>query len=559
MSSRATISCPGGLHMGKMLNVKARLVDSKRCRWMVLLICSLVLLAEAVTWSTWSRQRHMQNTPLNHVARYHLPMLYPQVPNVHAREHNTTWYVISAFMDTRPLLYDHAPSIALVAAGPVEEVKRGKHWHARIFTVISGGLVATLSCETTQYDPIDQHTSQHAAATVFCPTEHAWEELKLISEDLGVCLVSSADSFCEFESVVPIGIPPQYPMHPLSKSSGYRHDENAIVQSVAHQGKTRHYTGKGKIAVCVPMIRGDLYVESFTFFLRYYKKLGVDTVFLYMSRPGNKMSQAAAKITLDQSRRGNSKKGHDTWPRLIVLPWCMQLGDSYGCRRGQPRILSAEFFDFAGSNHGQLLLHQDCLFRTIGEFRWTLFVDLDEFVQLNVPKMLNLHDLIAFEIQKNQGVAPTELSFRSAFFENCLPTAGENASVNLLSKLERKDFLALPRPAWTPARVSEVFPKYSRSKFISDPITSNRAGIHFIASFYCDKYKGDVRPHLKFNCSHVLVPDDIAILHHARVIPRTALDSPYTACSAVPGVVEIDWNLTNFLAKIGLLSPLGRI
>jgi hypothetical protein len=482
--------------------------------------------------------------------RYYPPMLYPQASDVRSVNItlNSTWYATSAFMDMRPQSHGLSPDVAIVSAGPYFEVRAGATWFARIFFLRTTSIVVELKCDTTLFSDTDiwgNVTGYKRAVTIVnCPTARAWENLMEITDELGVCLVHSLDKSCDVVSIVPIGIPPLYPKPhlPLSHDSQIRGEINAVDD---------YLKGKGAIAMCVSGVRGDLYANSFTFFLKYYGKLGVDTVHMYMHSPGNEFTKLVDSII---SHQGSGSLRD--FPRLIVLPWCMQRGASYGCRRGHPikPIPLSEMHDFAGTNWGQLLAQQDCLFRSMGEYRWVLFADLDEYMLPRIPELRNLQDIIQRSINKAQNLAPAEIAFHTAFYESCLPSASDNGSVPLLPDINVGQFSTLPKPAWSPARVSTVYPIKTKAKYMCDPLACDRVGVHYVISKVCDRYKNTTKQaRWPASCKKGVVTQDDAINHHVRVRNRNGSED-FTTCNVLYGVHELDWGMTNFASEVGLME-----
>lgn len=71
------------------------------------------------------------------------------------------WYVVSAYMDTRPLAFGEPGGVAMVAGGPRDEVRKGKAWIA-VISSSGPGLdrrrrrhVATIQCSPTRFTWFD--------------------------------------------------------------------------------------------------------------------------------------------------------------------------------------------------------------------------------------------------------------------------------------------------------------------------------------------------------------------------------------------------------------------
>jgi hypothetical protein len=484
--------------------------------------------------------------PITQYGQYYAPSLYPQVPNVFNFAHNTTWYATSAYMDMRPQGYGDLPTVIIVTAGPVKEVQAGTKWHARLFVLHTGSVVMDLNCGTSKYTQFDQHSSKHASAYVNCkPARNQWEALRAVRNELGICLYRA--TFCDHKSIVPVGLPPRYPSFPLSWADTYVSKGYVPISRHDVQAQKEYLAGKGRIAMCVPGVRGDDYAETIHFFLRYYQKLGVDTVNLYMHSPGIEFARIVETIAAKQ------ETGSPTdFPRLVLLPWCVQLGASYGCRQGQPVSPFPGYLDFVGTNHGQVLAHQDCLHRSIGTFRWVLFVDLDEYVLPKRQELLSLHDIVKDSAFRNEGVAPAELLMRTAFFENCLPS-GANASVPLSPSIDPSRLPTLPRPAWSAARVSQLYPGRIRTKYMCNPHECDRVGVHFDTLKFGSRNDFVAKAHRwPASGKTYVVPEHDAIIHHARVRDRSGRESS-PECHLVKRMIEQDWGMTNFAVNLGLV------
>jgi hypothetical protein len=439
-------------------------------------------------------------------ARHYPPALYPQVENAGFYAHNTTWYVISAYIDMRPERFGALPALTFLSAGPSEGVKQRRTLFARVFSQSNGAVIALLECSTSGFDGQHHHDTQHAVTSVICSTGSSWIAFKrLADKPLDACLQLDPKAFCDIASRVPIGTPQNYPLPLLPQQD---------------------------IALCIPGVRGDIYRKSFRFFTDHYSSLRVDSIFVYMTRPGYDLAQEI------ENAAARSK------PRLVILPWCMQRGASYKCKPGQPVIQNARWFGFAGTNFGQLLMHQDCLFRSIGAYRWVLFVDLDEYIVPMTSTTANLHDLALASYAVGDD-PPAEIVIRSAFYESCLPDQRDHPSVALSANVDATALPDLPAPLWSAARVSEIFSKGTwRTKFMCDPLGCDRLGVHFALSMFCQRY-----PNVTTSaCKSVEVPITAGVVHHARA--ASSVHGEPLACSDVNGIQEIDWTLTNRALKI---------
>lgn len=465
----------------------------------------------------------------------------------------------------RPQVYGEPPAVSIVAAGPIEEVRLGSTWYARLFVLRTGAVITGLNCGITKNNPMDQHSSQHGDATVICKLAiQQWRDLRSMADELGVCMIRNRDdAFCDISSIIPVGVPPRYPKFPLPWADRYVSNDASRTKSVIHK-ELDYLAGKGRIAMCVPGVRGDAYATSLEFFLKYYRKMGVDTVNMYMHSPGNTFARIAESIAAQQATASKTDM-----PQLVLLPWCVQLGATYACKKGRHVSPLSGYSDFVGTNHGQLLAHQDCLYRSIGAFRWVLFVDLDEYIVPRRADLFSLQDLVRESAKQNKGIAAAELLIRTAFFEKCLPSSSGNVTVPLSPLIDHNKLSSLPRPALAGARVSHVYPERIRTKYVCSPYECDRAGVHFDASKlnHRKEFAGKV-PHWPISGKTQVLSTRDAIIHHIRadgraaseretISTRTKYQNDYgldaiPLCGSVKGLQEQDWCMTNFAVSLGL-------
>ena len=204
-------------------------------------------------------------------------------------------------MDMRPLAYDDSPAVTIVAGGPLEEVVAGTKWYARLFILQTGAVVTVIACKRTKYAPVDQHSSIHAAATVICATAIKWQAIQSIPDELGVCLIRNRDAFCDAASIVPIGVPPRYPKYPIAWADAYFDTDASNHTRADALAQKEYHAGNGRIAVCVPGVRGDIYAPTLRFWLEYYREIGVDTAYVYMHSPGREFERIAESIIEEQA------------------------------------------------------------------------------------------------------------------------------------------------------------------------------------------------------------------------------------------------------------------
>lgn len=474
------------------------------------------------------------------------------------------WYVVSAFIDTRPLAFQQPGAITLVAAGPHEDVRNGKSWVAVIFMLSENGSdtkreVARLPCASTQYINHDSHATStpRTVAPIICSDKSAWDALKRITHSkLGVCLMndaSSADGCGAQHAIVPINLPYNFPYFPTSWGQKFSYHPTKSSPGALRMAKTTQRAvaqmeaslrGHGDIAICISPVAGGLYTSTLRFFMQHYGQMGVSHIFMYMRRP-SKAFEALAEDILDEQRKTHVQ---GDVPTLELVPWCLQQDATYGCVSGQPK-LEPGFWNVSGVNFGQLLSLQDCFMRSIGRYKWTVLIDLDEYVVPHAPHIKNLHDLVTTSLLRQPSgrlLAPSELRFQSAFFEPCWPGKKDRALMSQNTKVAFavRPAESYPRPIWAAARVSEVFAPTRRSKYMCDTLTCDRVGIHFGLTTMCDRFKGQSLWPAACTADPVYdVPIDQALLHHTR--RRFEEGQVVHDCAKHPGNAT-DWSFANF-------------
>lgn len=513
--------------------------------FMALTCCAVHL--HVLTLRPDSPKRAERNSK-SHFGRHYHPMLYPQLPNVRNSSHNSTWYAISAYIDMRPLAYGGTPTFTLIVIGPLWHLLQGMAWSARILIRPVLATVTDLECTIPYYGINHIDMATHGRAIVSCAAGSKWALFQTLSQELGVCLVAQTDteSGCSNSSIVPVGVPPRYPKYPYAWGDRYI-DVGVPIGSSREPpspDEIEYREGKGPIAVCVPGVRGEQYVDSLQFFLEHYHRLGVDTVFMYMHQPGPRFVGLVDNIVAQQKSGDTAGR-----PQLVVLPWCIQVGATFGCKPGQPQIQMPGFFDVEGSNYGQRLVHEDCLYRAFGTYRWVVYVDLDEYILPRRPDVLTLPNLIDMSVSDFPKHAPAEFVFKSALYKNCLP-ALSGTSVPQFIELARRngDIVNLPRPMWAAARVSTFSGQSSfGSKFMCDPYSCDVVGIHFAETKLCQL--ANTKQALYMFCDTLNVSSHDAIVHHSRAQNqhmRQYTHSAVPTCENITGVQEIDWTMTRF-------------
>ena len=224
-----------------------------------------------------------------------------------------------------------------------------------------------------------------------------------------------------------------------------------------------HKQVKQRFAVCIPPIFGKYPPDRLVEFFELMHHLGADKIFTYV-------------LTNDTEIR-RVLRYYEQKQYAVLLPWKLPFSDVLS------RNITARIGNYSVKinsiwYNGQLLAANDCLYRTMPNFEYTLFSDLDEIL---VPKSI----LYNWEnvINKIKKESTSGYSFKSAYFEKCN---------------KQKLFTLLN------VRTAEFSP--SRNKVMVQPTRVLEVGIHHISrSMHVTK---------KYHVHHV--PESVAFIHHFR-------------------------------------------
>ena len=239
---------------------------------------------------------------------------------------------------------------------------------------------------------------------------------------------------------------------------------------------------KKRFAVCVPPLYGNVPVRKLVEFFETMHILGADRVFVY--------------VLTDNSEIRRVLKYYQEKGLAVQLPWYLPFSDvivknvSSKTRNYTIQINSIWY-------NGQLLAANDCLYRTMSYFDFTLFTDIDEFL---IPKsgLNNWEDVIRELPEDNI----SGYSFKSAYFK---PSKEED--LTSLGSLRVSDFSPSRNKVMVYSkRVLDVGIHHvsrsieAQSKYKTYRVPSNVAYIHHFRA--CQKERD-------LNCSRTEVDDTV--------------------------------------------------
>ena len=237
-----------------------------------------------------------------------------------------------------------------------------------------------------------------------------------------------------------------------------------------------------RFAVCIPPLFGNFPVRKLVEFFEMTHILGADRVFVY--------------VLTDNSEIRRVLKYYQQEGFAVVLPWYLPFSDVLvknvtSKTRNYTIQMNSIWYN------GQLLAANDCLYRTMSYFDFTLFTDIDEFL---IPKSgLNNWEDVIRELPENN---ISGYSFKSAYFK---PSKEED--LISLGSLRVSDFSPSRNKVMVYSkRVLDVgIHHVSRSteaqrKYKTYRVPSNVAYIHHFRA--CQKERD-------LNCSRTVVDDTV--------------------------------------------------
>ena len=253
----------------------------------------------------------------------------------------------------------------------------------------------------------------------------------------------------------------------LSTSQSSSSIKSAMSLSVVMTINDEHRLTKKRFAVCVPPVFGNFHVRKLVEFFEMMHLLGADRVFVYVF---------TENLWIRRVLKYYQEKRY-----AVLLPWYLPFSDVItknvtAKKRNHTIQISSIWYN------GQLLAANDCLYRTMPYFDFTLFSDLDEFL---VPKSgwYNWEEVVVELPEKDI----SGYSFSSAYFK-----PNKVDKLISLGSLRTSNFISTRNKVMV------------HSKRVLD------VGIHHISR--------SVENQNKYKTYHV--PDNVAFIHHFRLCQK---------------------------------------
>jgi hypothetical protein len=458
--------------------------------------------------------------------RYFPPSSYVQFeptidPNYRASD---VLLVVSAWMDTRPLLFAQPAELTLFGAAGYQKWANQSRVRVLMDSTSDTDFSAMiLDCSLTLQLEEEYHKKPVRTCFIRCPFTTQWETVQTFRE-FSVCVLASAgDSCADVSARVPVSLLPFFP------------DAPKLHSTVA---------ADSSVAICMQPMHGNVFDNNIRFFLWYYKQMGVHTVIAYNINTGD---------ILRANAQAAAKDFGIVWDEQFWCPVEISAGNS--CPN------ASKIFEHAPTTwhqNGQSAAQYDCLLRATGRFRWVLFVDVDEFITLRTGPHMTLpeHAELQARLQPldsgvNTPVLPASVVWRTQFFSDCPYNASRKVQVSFqhVKSVPKTTLAKLPYPIRYQTTITHLYPLEFRTKFMCNPLLVDVVNIHFVKKLLCQRFEKSQEDWpliTQTACSNPIlnVDADTALCVHDRIRPYSKSCITYTN-----GVV--DWSFGN--RALGLL------
>jgi len=403
---------------------------------------------------------------------------------------DSDFWVISAFLDQRPLLENIDSPLSIIVLGVGHREKMDAFGDLSCQVRFDDEQIFVSPARLTRY--IDDRVIFDDATMLHCDLPYKPESVDwcpIIRSVKSVSFIRPADNTSSIS----------LPVDHVDLNFCQRDESlvDAIDERLVENNCSANSTDPEchSFGMCISPIRGDKYASNVDEFLNHYIRLAGGSRILFMmynASAGPKTSKVLNERSVQDDIR--------------LLQWRTEHPEFPG--------FFADFNKVIWEN-GQTLMLLDCLNRLIGKVRWLGVVDLDEYIVGRCDGAESLIDIFRhatgsdrlssdqFQDQPrwSSGPWPCSFSFRSAFFP--LVCKQPHPVESIFDYVIRSDW----------------FPVHDRSKYFVDTLRLGRPFVHYPKSYVGDVVPGSVQ--------EVIVPVELAAVHHYRHDDRASDENPH--------------------------------
>ncbi|WIA43763.1 hypothetical protein OEZ86_010186 [Tetradesmus obliquus] len=453
------------------------------------------------------QQQHQQPTSQNRTSQ---PLPWRALHHLNKTSHqdqaNTSSsqapaYLVSAFLDTRPIMHSQRAKIAVIMALNMRIEYSGWKCLLRLDSSTASSQVLDLALAHTSYN--NEFHFMYQASTGFCELPQALQDTLLPNSSLGATRTQPKATLT------------------LIKASDARSFKDASwihrphiwvpVEVIPVLTPQQYLSGEGSIAVCTPPVHTDGYAATLLGWQAFHKVMGVQQVFMYSFNPGPLIkplmefyaAQGFAQIQewIVPFSSLNNKQQECLLPFFHASEARSQF-DSPPCTYHQD--------NYALAHWGQGLAIQDCVYRAMAaSHRWVAVLDLDEYILPQAAQ--DWHTMMQQLVSSSKGVAAAEYSFDGVMMcSGCLAQQQQQqqpANTTSSPTCQLRRTVGFHHITWP----STVLPASGMSldapKVIVDPLAVGQVSAHLI---------DELSPH-SLSTGSVTVQRQVAVKMHDRV------------------------------------------
>ncbi|KAI5479107.1 hypothetical protein MNV49_004106 [Pseudohyphozyma bogoriensis] len=454
-------------------------------------------------WQDYRRIKALTRPAGSHVLA---PKHLSHLANSHSidKSHSAVW-ILSAYLDTRPLVVGGAPEVAVLGGGGEDLMKDGLGAQEAFwcFFATKGGKYGQSKAYVRWLPDSHPELKKYVPAMWTCGMEWA-VEAGVVWEDEDI-----------FVSVSPLSLPP------LPSSF-------LPVQHLPPMPST-HASGHGTATMCVQPLVSDTYATTLGHWVDHYTALGFTKFQFYLLDPGPVTLGVLEDLGSAYPASGGNGKGNETEIEVELFRWALpkawltKVGEhlvdprDWGLEDAGLHAMSNEeeaMYGFPGVEKNSkdyveiwafaqnLALH-DCRYRAMTRSsRWVAHFDLDEYLLIRPPSGVWPPPPTTPSPFTNWALTtaadatlPTAFTFQSAFTcVSCRPTT-EPVKTEAVRELEEMGGkMTRPSPGWPAIYASPVrtdwFGGWFRAKTVVDPWAWYMTNFHWTEIPYSDYAKG---------------------------------------------------------------------
>lgn len=365
---------------------------------------TVITLTDYVGTRTHGKLLLQQPQPLPWRALHHIAAKYSGQGN----QAPAPAYLVSAFLDTRPMKVNLRPRLAVILA--VEQHQETTGWSCLVLNPDAGGKKQHLARMTVGHVYPNNEAFLHYQTTIgYCdlPTELDSMVDTISSNGSGSGNGGGGSGSSSSNSWVKAA-QPTLTVIATEQSGRQASVEPAMIDTIAwvpvqtipqlSAAELANYSaGKGPVAICAPVVHTDAYASTLAEWVEFQKLMGVSSITMYSFNPGPFL-----KPLMDYYQSQGLLQVYE-W----IIPASILHNQQQECKlpffhesANRAKFGSANCTyhqdNYQIPHWGQTLAIQDCVYRAmVSKQRWVAVLDLDEYFLPKESSVTNWPSLIS--------------------------------------------------------------------------------------------------------------------------------------------------------------------